>query len=225
MRIFLDTANIEHISQAVKLGVVSGVTTNPSLLAREKHVDYKTAILEICSLVKGPVSAEVLSQEAASMIREARELSSWSPYVVVKIPVTAAGIEAISTLSQEGVKTNLTLCFSLNQAILGALAGATYVSPFVGRLDDVGHDGMQLVADIVQTFEHYGFPTQVIAASIRHPLHCITAAKAGAHIATVPYNVLMQMVQHPLTTLGIERFLEDWRRVLPQRSPSPDNKV
>lgn len=225
MRIFLDTANIEHISQAVKLGVVSGVTTNPSLLAREKHVDYKIAILEICSLVKGPVSAEVLSQEAASMICEARELSSWSPHVVVKIPVTAAGIEAISTLSKEGVQTNLTLCFSLNQAILGALAGATYVSPFVGRLDDVGHDGMQLVADMVQTFTHYGFPTQVIAASIRHPLHCITAAKAGAHIATVPYSVLMQMVQHPLTTLGIERFLEDWRRVLPQRSPSPDNKV
>jgi transaldolase len=147
------------------------------------------------------------------MIQEAREMSSWSPHVVVKIPVTAPGLEAISTLSKEGMKINLTLCFSLNQALLGALAGAAYVSPFVGRLDDIGHDGMKLVAEIVQMLQNYNFPTQVIAASIRHPLHCVVAAKAGAHIATVPYNVLMQMIHHPLTIIGIEHFLEDWRRV------------
>jgi transaldolase len=213
MRLFLDTANIEHIRQAVKLGVISGVTTNPTLLSREGRSDYKAAILEICSIVQGPVSAEVLTQEADSMIQEAREMSSWSPHVVVKIPVTAPGLEAISTLSKEGMKINLTLCFSLNQALLGALAGAAYVSPFVGRLDDIGHDGMKLVAEIVQMLQNYNFPTQVIAASIRHPLHCVVAAKAGAHIATVPYNVLMQMIHHPLTIIGIEHFLEDWRRV------------
>ena len=213
MRIFLDTANIEHISQAVKLGIISGVTTNPTLIAREKHADYRAAIVEICSLVKGSVSAEVISQETEAIIQEARELSSLSPYVAVKIPVTASGLEATSVLSQEGVKVNLTLCFSINQALLGALAGATYVSSFVGRLDDVGHDGMQLVAEIVQMFEHYKFPTQVIAASIRHPLHCVAAAKAGAHIATVPHNVLQQMIKHPLTTDGIERFLKDWQGV------------
>jgi len=217
MRIFLDTANVEHISHAVKLGVVSGVTTNPTLLAREKRIDYKAAILEICSLVKGPVSAEVLSQETEFIIQEARELSSWSPHIAVKIPITAPGLEAISILSKEGVKVNLTLCFSVNQALLGALAGVTYVSPFVGRLDDVSHDGMQLVAEIVQMFGHYGFPTQVIAASIRHPLHCVAAAKAGAHIATVPHSVLMRMFDHPLTTEGIRRFKEDWDRVAPSQ--------
>ena len=218
MHIFLDTANVEHISHAVKLGIVSGITTNPTLMAREKHVDYKAAIVEICSLVKGPVSAEVTEEETEPIIQQARELSSWSPHVVVKVPITASGLEAISILSKEGVKVNLTLCFSLNQALLGALAGATYVSPFVGRLDDVGQDGMQLVAEMVQMFERYRFPTQVIAASIRHPLHCIAAAKAGAHIATVPYNVLMQMIEHPLTTEGIKRFRKDWQQVSPSKS-------
>ena len=213
MRIFLDTANIDEIRQAAKLGVVSGVTTNPSLIAREGRSDFETVIQEISSVIDGPISAEVLSLDAKGMINEAREVSSWSPNIVVKIPVSAAGLETISTLSKENIKTNFTLCFSLNQAILGALAGATYVSPFVGRLDDVGHDGMTLVADIVKVFNHYGFSTKVIAASIRHPLHCIMAARVGAHIATVPYKVLMQMIQHPLTDAGISRFYEDWQHV------------
>jgi transaldolase len=213
MRIFLDTANIEEIREAAKLGVVSGVTTNPSLVAKEERADLKTVIQEICSIIDGSVSAEVLSTEPEAMIAEAKELSSWSPNVAVKIPVSAKGLEATSVLSKEGVKVNLTLCFSLNQAILGALAGAKYVSPFVGRLDDVGHDGMQLVAEIVNVFQLYEFSTEVIAASIRHPLHCIAAAKAGAHIATVPYPVLMQMIRHPLTDVGVARFAQDWQRV------------
>ena len=215
MRIFLDTANIDEIRQAAKLGVVSGVTTNPSLVAKEKRADMKAVIREISSIVDGPISAEVLSLEPQAMIREAREVSSWSPNVVVKIPMSASGLEAISVLSKEGILTNLTLCFSLNQAILGAIVGATYVSAFVGRLDDAGHDGMQLVAEIVEVFDHYKerLKTQVIVASIRHPLHVVAAAKAGAHIATVPYNVLMQMVKHPLTDIGISRFAEDWQRI------------
>jgi transaldolase len=213
MRIFLDTANIDEIRQAAKLGVISGVTTNPSLVAKEKRADMKAVVREISSIVNGPISAEVLSMEPQAMIREARDVSSWSPNVVVKIPVSASGLEAISVLSKEGVKTNLTLCFSVNQAILGGIAGATYVSPFVGRLDDIGHDGMALVAEIVKIFEHYKLSTQVIAASIRHPLHVVAAAKAGAHVATVPYSVLMQMIKHPLTDIGIARFAEDWHRI------------
>lgn len=215
MRIFLDTANIDEIRQAAKLGIISGVTTNPSLVAKEKRPDMKAVIREISSIVDGPISAEVLSMEPQAMIREAREVSSWSPNVVVKIPVSASGLEAVSVLSKEGIRTNLTLCFSLNQAILGAIVGATYVSAFVGRLDDAGHDGMQLVAEIVEIFDNYKdrFKTQVIAASIRHPLHVVAAAKARAHIATVPYSVLMQMVKHPLTDIGICRFAEDWQRI------------
>jgi transaldolase len=193
----------------VKLGVIRGVTTNPSLVYKAGWTDYKSAVQEICAIVKGPVSVEVLSQEAKSMIEEARAISGWSEHVVIKIPVCDAGLEAISVLSKENIKVNLTLCFSLNQALLGALAGAAFVSPFVGRLDDVGEDGMALVKDIVDCFDHYGLSTQVIAASIRHPMHCITAVKAKAHIATVPYSVLTQMINHPLTTVGIARFLED----------------
>jgi transaldolase len=214
MRIFLDTANIEEIREAAKLGVVSGITTNPSLVAKEERADLKAVIQEISSIIDGPISAEVLSTEPEAMIAEAKELCSWSPNVVVKIPVSAKGLEATSVLSREGIKVNFTLCFSLNQAILGALAGAKYISPFVGRLDDVGHDGMQLVAEIVEVFQIYDFSTEVIAASIRHPLHCIAAAKAGAHIATVPYRVLMQMIRHPLTDVGIARFAQDWQRVV-----------
>ncbi|MEE8373897.1 MAG: fructose-6-phosphate aldolase [Dehalococcoidia bacterium] len=213
MRIFLDTANISEIREAARLGVVSGVTTNPSLVAKEKQADMKAVIQEISSIIDGPISAEVLSLEPGPMIQEARDVSSWSPNVVVKIPMSAGGLEAISVLSKEGIRSNLTLCFSLNQALLGAAAGATYISPFVGRLDDIGHDGMKIVADIVGAFDRYKLPTQVIAASIRHPLHTIAAAEAGAHIATVPYNVLMQMIRHPLTDIGISRFAEDWRNV------------
>lgn len=213
MRIFLDTANIDEIREAASLGIISGVTTNPSLVSKEATADYETVIKTICSIVSGSVSAEVLAEDVDSMIEEARLKASWAPNVTIKIPVTAAGLKATSVLSKEKIDINMTLCFSVNQALLAALAGAAYVSPFVGRLDDVGHDGMQLVKDIVDIYNHYEFNTKVIAASIRHPLHCVVAAKAGAHIATVPYSVLMQMIRHPLTDVGIERFLSDWRRV------------
>jgi len=214
MRIFLDTANIKQIREGVKLGIISGVTTNPSLVSQENTADYEAVVKEICSIIpEGPVSAEVLEEEAGPMIEQARKIAKWAPNVVIKIPATAAGLEATSALAKEKIRVNFTLCFSLNQALLGALAGATYISPFVGRLDDVGHDGMQLVKEIVELLRGYQFPTQVIASSIRHPLHCITAAKAGADIATVPYNVLMQMIRHPLTDIGVKRFLDDWKRV------------
>jgi len=215
VRIFLDTANIDQIRQGAKLGVVSGVTTNPSLVSKEGLADYKAVVKEICSIVPGPVSAEVVVEGVQAMIEQAREIATWAPNVVIKIPATTDGLEVISILAKEGIKVNMTLCFSLNQAILGALAGATYVSPFVGRLDDIGHDGMELVKDIVDVFKHYQLSTEVIAASIRHPEHCVAAAKAGAHIATVPYKVLMQMMHHPLTDIGVTRFLADWQRVSP----------
>lgn len=213
MRIFLDTANIDEIREAAKLGVISGITTNPSLIAQERTANMKAVIQEIASIIDGPISAEVLSLEPSAMIEEARVVSSWSPNVVVKIPMSEGGLEAISALSREGIRTNLTLCFSLNQALLGSIAGATYVSPFVGRLDDISHDGMQLVSDIVKVFDHFRVSTQVLAASIRHPLHVVVAAKAGAHIATIPYKVLKQMIRHPLTDIGIARFAEDWQNI------------
>ena len=213
MRIFLDTANIDQIRQAAKLGIITGVTTNPSLVSKEAATDYEAIIKEICSIISGPVSAEVLVEGAQAMIEQARRITTWAPNVVIKIPATAEGLEVTSALAKENIKVNFTLCFSLNQALLGALAGATYVSPFVGRLDDAGHDGMQVVKDIVDVFKHYQLPTQVIAASIRHPLHCVAAAKAGAHIATIPFSVLMQMIHHPLTDVGITRFLSDWQGV------------
>ena len=213
MRFFLDTANVDQIKQAVKLGVISGVTTNPTLVAKEGTADYETVVKKICSIVPGSVSMEVLAEDAAGMIAEARIKASWAPNVTIKIPSTAAGLEAIATLTRGSIETNMTLCFSLNQALLGAQAGATYVSSFVGRLDDIGQDGVELVKDIVAIFKQYQLPTQVIAASIRHPLHCVAAAKAGAHIATVPYSVLTQMMNHPMTDIGVKRFLDDWRKV------------
>lgn len=213
MRIFLDTANIDEIRKAAKLGIISGVTTNPTLIAKEKRADMKSVIQEISTLVDGPISAEVLSLKPDAMIKEAREVFSWAPNIAVKIPMSASGLQAISVLSKEGIRSNLTLCFSLNQAILGAIAGATYISPFVGRLDDIGHDGMELVGDIVKIYNHYSYKTEVIAASIRHPMHVTIAAKLGAHIATVPYKVLNQMINHPLTDIGITRFAEDWQNI------------
>ncbi len=212
MRIFLDTANIDQIRQAAKLGVISGVTTNPSLVSKEGTTDYEATIKEICSITSGPISTEVLVEGVEPMIEQARQISTWAPNIVIKIPATTEGLEVTSALAKEGIKVNFTLCFSLNQAILGALAGATYVSPFVGRLDDAGHNGMELVRDIVDVFTHYQLSTQVIAASLRHPQHCVAAAKAGAHIATIPYSVLMQMLRHPLTDIGVARFLSDWQR-------------
>jgi len=214
MRLFLDTANIEHIRHGVRLGVISGVTTNPSLISREGKVDYQKLVKEICAIVPGPVSTEVLSQDASGMINEARQVAKWANNIVVKIPANLEGVEATSVLSKEGIKVNFTLCFSLNQALLGVAAGASFVSPFVGRLDDIGEDGMKVVEDIVKFLRFYQLPTQVIAASIRHPQHCMVAAKVGAHIATVPYKVLLQMIQHPLTDIGVKRFIDDWTRVM-----------
>jgi transaldolase len=214
MRIFLDTANIDQIKKGVKLGVVSGVTTNPTLVAKEGLRDYEAVVKEICSIVDGPVSAEVVVNDKEVMLIQARKIATWAPNVVVKIPSTADGLEVISQLAKENIKVNMTLCFSVNQALLGALAGTAFVSPFVGRLDDIGHDGMALIKDIVEVFKQYDdLTTEVLAASIRHPLHCVAAAKAGAHIATIPYKVLLQMTKHPLTDIGIERFLADWQSV------------
>ena len=214
MKIFVDTANIDQIKQAARLGVVSGVTTNPSLLSKESTADYETVTKSICAIIGGPVSVEVLAEDAEAMIAEARVKASWAPNVNIKIPVTAEGLRATSVLSKEKIKINMTLCFSVNQALLGALAGAAYVSVFVGRLDDAGHDGMQVVRDVLDVLENYPhLSTEVIAASLRHPLHCVEAARAGAHIATVPYGLLMQMIQHPFTDVGIKRFLADWQRV------------
>lgn len=214
MKIFLDTANIEHIRHGVSLGVVTGVTTNPSLISKEGKVDYQKVVKEICSIVPGPVSTEVLSENAQGMVEEAREIAGWADNIVVKIPASVAGVEATSRLAREGIKVNFTLCFSLNQAMLGAAAGAAFISPFVGRLDDIGEDGMEVVADIVEYVDYYELPTEIIAASIRHPQHCLAAARVGSHIATVPYKVLLQMIQHPLTDSGIERFRDDWRKVM-----------
>jgi len=214
MRIFLDTANLEHIRHGVSLGVVTGVTTNPSLVSREGKVDYRKLVEEICAIVPGPVSTEVLGQDVKTMVAEAREIAKWADNVVVKIPASPEGVEATAVLAKENVKVNFTLCFTLNQAMLAAEAGARFISPFVGRLDDVGEDGMMVVADIVEYLGYYQLPSQVIAASIRHPQHCLMAAKIGAHIATVPYEVLLQMIRHPLTDIGIQRFRDDWNRVM-----------
>ncbi len=217
MRIFLDTANIDQIRQVARLGVVSGVTTNPTLVAKEGLGDYKAVVKEICSIISGPVSAEVVVNEPQAMIEQARDIATWASNVVVKIPATTDGLAVTSTLARENIKVNMTLCFTVNQALLGALAGATFISPFVGRLDDIGCDGMALVKDIVEVYNKYDLKTKVLAASIRHPQHCVAAARAGAHIATVPYSVLMQMMQHPLTDIGISRFLADWQSVAQQK--------
>jgi transaldolase len=214
MKIYLDTANVEHIRHGVRLGVVTGVTTNPSIVSREGKVDYRALVQEICSIVPGPVSTEVLSQDAQGMVAEAREIAKWAQNIVVKIPASMEGVEATSVLASENIRVNFTLCFTLNQALLGTAAGAAFVSPFVGRLDDIGEDGMKVVGDIVEYLDYYELPTQVIVASIRHPQHCLAAATVGAHIATVPYSVLTQMIRHPLTTIGIERFKDDWARVM-----------
>jgi transaldolase len=212
MRIFLDTANIDEIRDVHRTGVLAGVTTNPSLMAKESGVSYHDRVVEICDLVQGPVSAECTSRDVPGLLEEGRMLASWHKHVVVKIPMDANGLEATSTLSKEGIRINMTLVFSANQALLAALAGATYVSPFVGRLDDAGHDGMDVVRQSVQIFDNYHLPAQVLAASIRTAPHVIQAALAGAHIATLPYAVFQQILKHPLTDAGIERFLADSRK-------------
>jgi transaldolase len=212
VRIFLDSANIEEIREAYDLGVICGVTTNPSLIAKEGR-NFRQVVEEIASIVDGPISAEVISTDFSGMVEEGRSLAQIHPNIVIKIPMTSAGLKAVKKLAGENIKTNVTLVFSSNQALLAVRAGAAYVSPFVGRLDDVGHDGIALVGEIVQVFAQHGLATEVIAASIRHPLHVQQAALAGADIATVPYRVLCQMIKHPLTEQGIAKFLADWEKV------------
>ncbi|MBU0623657.1 MAG: fructose-6-phosphate aldolase [Candidatus Thermoplasmatota archaeon] len=212
MKIFIDTANLDQIKEINSWGILDGVTTNPTLVAKE-GCDFETRVRDICQVVDGPISAEAVSMEAEGMIKEARQLSKIHRNIIVKIPMTSEGLKAVKVLSEEGIKTNVTLVFSPNQALLAAKAGATYVSPFVGRLDDISHDGMALVRDIVTIFRNYGFKTQVIAASMRHPVHVTEAALAGAHVATVPYDVLKKMLKHNLTDEGIQKFLKDWEKV------------
>src|SRR5690606_13834414 len=213
MKFFIDTANIEEIRSANKLGVLAGVTTNPSLVAKE-GVSFVDRLKEITAEVtEGSVSAEVIAEDAEGMIKEGLELAAIAPNITIKVPMTLEGLKAVKAFSDKGIKTNVTLIFNPNQALLAARAGATYVSPFLGRLDDIGHDGMQLVATIAEIFNRHGIETEIIAASIRHPMHVTDAALNGAHIATVPYNVLAQLVKHPLTDQGIEKFLADWAKV------------
>lgn len=212
MKIFIDTANLEQIKEVSSWGILDGVTTNPSLVAKE-GCEFEARVKDICAVVDGPISAEAVSMKADGMIKEARELSKLHKNIIVKIPMTDEGLKAVKVLSKEGIRTNVTLVFSPNQALLAAKAGATYVSPFVGRLDDISHDGMDLVRDIVKIFNNYGYKTQVIVASIRHPVHVTEAALAGAHVATVPYDVLKKMLRHNLTDEGIQKFLKDWEKV------------
>ncbi|EGQ0248407.1 fructose-6-phosphate aldolase [Listeria monocytogenes] len=209
MRFFIDTANVEEIKKANRMGFISGVTTNPSLVAKEGR-DFNEVIQEITSIVDGPISDEVVSLEADEMIAEGRVIAKIHPNMVVKIPMTGEGLAAVKVLTEEGIKTNVTLVFSATQALLAARAGATYVSPFLGRLDDIGDDGLVLIRDIADIFEIHGIPTEIISASVRHPIHVIECAKAGADIATVPFKVFEQMLKHPLTDSGIDKFLADW---------------
>jgi transaldolase len=211
MKFFLDTANLDEIREAASLGVLDGVTTNPSLIAKE-NAEFKKRIVEICEIVQGPVSAEVVSTDTEGMCREAHELAKLHPCVVVKVPTIKAGLKAAKRLVSEGVRINMTLVFSASQALLVAKTGATYASPFLGRLDDISHVGMDLIRDMVTIYRNYGFKTQVLAASLRHPLHVIDAAKAGADVATMPYKVFDQLFKHPLTDRGLEQFLKDWEK-------------
>ena len=212
MKIFIDTANLDEIQRANEWGVIDGVTTNPSLVAKEGEV-FEELVHEIVDIVDGPISVEVISTDAKGMVEEAAEMSQWSPNIVIKIPMIPEGLKAVKILGEKSIKTNVTLVFSVNQALLTAKAGATYASPFIGRLDDIGHDGMQIVRDMVKIFDIYDFQTEVLVASIRHPLHVIEAAKAGAHVATIPFGVIETMFGHPLTDIGLERFLNDWEKM------------
>jgi len=212
MKIFLDTANIKEIKEAVSWGTIDGVTTNPTLISKENR-PAKDLLREICAIVSGPVSAEVISLDSVSIIKEARELSKLAKNIVVKIPLIKEGLKAVRTLSEEKIKTNVTLCFSPTQAILAAKAGADFISPFIGRLDDISHFGMDLVRDIREIYKNFGFKTQIIVASIRNPLHIVDSARIGADIITVPFYVLEQVTKHPLTDIGIQRFLEDYKKI------------
>ncbi len=212
MKFFIDTANIDEIKKANELGLLDGVTTNPTLVSREKR-NFEELIKDICEIVDGPVSAEVTSLDAEGMVREARHLAKIAPNVVVKIPMITEGVKAVKILSGENIKTNVTLVFSPLQALIAAKAGATFVSPFIGRLDDISSVGMEIVEDIVTIFENYGFQTEIIVASIRNPVHVLDASLIGAHIATIPFNVLIKLTEHPLTKIGLDKFLEDWKNL------------
>jgi len=211
MKFFIDTANVEEIKKANELGMVDGVTTNPSLVSKEGR-EFNGLIKEICDIVDGPVSAEVVSVDADGMVREAKDLAKLADNIVVKIPLIEEGLKAVKILSKEGINTNVTLCFSSIQALMAAKAGAAYISPFVGRLDDIGHRGMDLVDEILTIYDNYGFETEVIVASIRNPIHVLDAALMGADIATIPYKVIQQLAKHPLTDIGLEKFLADWKK-------------
>jgi transaldolase len=211
MKFFIDTANVEEIKEAAEMGVLDGVTTNPSLAAKESR-PYRELLTEICKVVSGPVSAEVIATDTEGMIREAGELATIADNIVVKIPTILPGLKAIKTLNQRGIKTNATLVFSASQALLVAKAGATYVSPFVGRLDDISSEGMALVADIVQIYNNYVYDTEVLVASVRHPMHVVEAARMGADVVTMPFKVIKQLIHHPLTDIGLEKFLEDYKK-------------
>jgi transaldolase len=211
MKFFIDTANLNEIREAASLGILDGVTTNPSLVAKEGK-PFKETILQICEAANGPVSVEVTALDAGGMCKQAQEYATWHKHVVVKLPTTREGVKACRCLSQQGIRINMTLCFSANQALLVAKAGATYVSPFVGRLDDISHVGMDLIRQVVQIYKNYDYPTQVLAASLRHPLHVVDSALAGAHVATMPFKVLDLMFKHPLTDKGLDQFMKDWEK-------------
>jgi transaldolase len=212
MKFFIDTANINEIKEAAALGILDGVTTNPSLVAREGK-DFRKLLDEILAIVDGPVSAEVISTEYNGIMKEALELSKIHKNIVIKVPLIKEGLKAVKSLSDEGIKTNVTLCFSPSQALLAAKAGATYISPFVGRLDDISHSGMELISQIVQIYRNYDYDTQVLVASIRHPLHLVDAAMIGADVCTMPFDVINKLFNHPLTDLGLEKFLKDWNKL------------
>jgi len=211
MKIFLDTANIQEIKEAAQTGLIDGVTTNPSLVVKEGK-KFAEVIREISSIVRGDISAEVVSTDYDGMIKEAKPLLEIAPQVIIKVPLTVDGLRACQTLTRQGTKVNVTLCFSVSQALLAAKSGATYISPFIGRLDDISEDGMQLIRDIRTVYNNYKFQTQILAASVRHPLHFIEAAKAGADVATLPYGVFKMLFKHPLTDIGLEKFLADWQK-------------
>jgi len=212
MKFFIDTASLKEIREAESMGILDGVTTNPSLVAKEGKVDFHEHVRAICEIVNGPVSAEVTTMDLDGMLKQGRELAKIHPNVAVKVPLTTDGLKACKTLRSENIKVNVTLCFSANQALLAAKANASFISPFIGRLDDIGQDGMELIKDIVQIYRNYGFETKILTASVRHPIHVLQAAKAGSDIATIPFKVIEQLVHHPLTDIGSEKFLADWKK-------------
>jgi len=214
MKIFIDTANLDEIKEAAELGVLDGVTTNPSLVAKEKYdISFKELIREICKVVPGPVSAEVVSTDVEGMMNEAHDLAKIANNVVIKIPLLKDGLKAVRRLKSEGIKTNVTLCFSPNQALLAAKAGASFISPFIGRLDDISQEGMELIEQILTIYRNYDFKTEVLVASVRHPMHVAQAAMLGADIVTMPFKVIDQLIKHPLTDIGLQKFLSDWKKV------------